>query len=286
MGNGRAANYVHTVRPGTRVRLDELDPRHDAGLERAEADALMTALDDELAELQELLYAAGRHSVLLILQGMDTSGKDGAIKRVLKEVNPAGCQVVTFKVPTAHELAHDFLWRVHAGAPERGQLGVFNRSHYEDVLVARVKGLVPEAVWRGRYDHINAFEHLLADAGTVIVKCFLHISKAEQEERLLAREREVTKAWKLNAGDWAERRLWDAYTAAYEDALSACSTDVAPWHVIPADRKWFRNLAITQLLVEAMRPYKDDWLRHLQDVGERELAAVRAARAARTGAAR
>ena len=286
MGNGRASEYVHTVQPGARVRLDELDPRHDAGLDRAAADTLMAALDDELAELQELLSAAGRHSVLLILQGMDTSGKDGAIKRVLKEANPAGCNVVTFKVPTVTELAHDFLWRVHAGAPERGQLGVFNRSHYEDVLVARVKGLVPEAVWRGRYDHINAFEHLLADTGTVIVKCFLHISKDEQEERLLARERDVTKAWKLSAGDWADRRLWDDYTAAYEDALGACSTDHAPWHVVPADRKWFRNLAITQLLVEAMGPYKDDWLRHLQAVGERELAAVRAAREARAGAKR
>ena len=280
-GQDDSPRYAHRVAPGTRVGLAEHDPRETAGLERAEGEARLIALDDELAELQELLYAAGRHSALLILQGLDTSGKDGAIKRVLEGANPAGCRVVTFKKPTVTELAHDFLWRVHAGAPERGQLGVFNRSHYEDVLVARVHGLVPEAVWRGRYDHINAFERLLADSGTILVKCYLHISKAEQEERLLARERDVTKAWKLDAGDWVERRSWEAYIAAYEDALSACSTEAAPWHIIPADRKWFRNLAITQLLVAALRPYKDDWLAHLRERGERELAAVRAAREGR-----
>jgi PPK2 family polyphosphate:nucleotide phosphotransferase len=272
--------YAYTVTPGERVDLARYDPRQDAGLEKEEGEERLKALDEELAELQELLYAAGRHSVLLILQGLDTSGKDGAVKRVLKEVNPAGCHIVSFKAPTAHELAHDFLWRVHAAVPERGQLGVFNRSHYEDVLVARVHDLVPEAVWRARYDQINAFERLLTDTGTILIKCFLYISKAEQEERLLARERDVTKAWKLSSGDWVERRSWERYIAAYEDALSACSTPAAPWRIVPADRKWFRNLAVAQLLVEALRPHKDAWLAHLRQVGERELAAIQAARAA------
>ena len=283
-GHEAGLAYAHRVSPGRQVELGAIDPKGTAGLARAEGEERLRLLDEELSVLQELLYAAGQHSVLLILQGLDTSGKDGTIKRVLKEVNPAGCQVVTFKVPTATELAHDFLWRVHAGAPRRGQLGVFNRSHYEDVLVARVRELVPEQVWRGRYEHINAFERLLADAGTIVVKCYLHISKAEQEGRLLAREQEVTKAWKLSANDWVERRSWEAYSAAYEEALSRCSTEQAPWFIIPADKKWFRNLAVAQLLVEAMRPYKQGWLEYLRAWGERELAAVRAARESRARA--
>lgn len=270
--------YAHKAEPGRAVRLAKHDPGDTAGLDKATGEARLRALDEELSELQELLYAAGRHRVLLILQGLDTSGKDGTITRVLKEVNPAGCHIVSFKQPTTTELAHDFLWRVHAATPARGQLGVFNRSHYEDVLAVRVRNLAPEEVWRGRYAQINAFERLLADTDTILVKCFLHISKAEQEERLLARERDVGKAWKLNAGDWVERRSWEDYTAAYEDALRQCSTDVAPWHVIPADKKWFRNLAVAQLLANAMRPHKAGWLAHLRAVGERELAAIEAAR--------
>lgn len=270
--------YAHRVEPGTRVRLADYDPRDTSGLSKLEGEELLSRLDSELGELQELLYAAGRHSILLLLQGLDTSGKDGTIKRVLKEINPAGCKVITFKTPTTTELAHDFLWRVHAGVPERGQLGVFNRSHYEDVLIVRVHNLAPEKVWRRRYAHINAFERNLTDAGTLIIKCYLHISKAEQEERLLAREQDVTKAWKLSAQDWIERRSWQEYTAAYEEALTECSTDEAPWHIIPADRKWFRNLAVTQLLVDALRPHKDAWLAHLGELGRGELAAVRAAR--------
>lgn len=272
--------YAHRVEPGKRVHLGRHDPADTAGLTKEEGQERLQQLDAELSELQELLYAAGRQSLLLILQGLDTSGKDGTIKRVLKEVNPAGCQVVNFKVPTTSELAHDFLWRVHAGAPARGQLGVFNRSHYEDVLVVRVHDLVPEATWRARYAQINAFERLLTENGTIVVKCFLHISKDEQEARLLAREEDVTKAWKLSAGDWVERRSWDAYTAAYEDALRECSTDNAPWQIVPADKKWFRNLAVAQLLADALRPYKDGWLDHLTKLGERQLTAVRAAREA------
>lgn len=271
--------YAHTAPPGERVRLADYDPDDTAGLTREEAEARLEALDAELAELQELLFSAGQQSALLLLQGLDTSGKDGTIKRVLREVNPAGCHVASFKVPSADELAHDFLWRIHAQVPARGILGVFNRSHYEDVVVVRVHDLVPEAVWRERYGQINAFERLLTDTGTILVKCYLHLSKAEQEERLLAREQDVTKAWKLSARDWIERRSWDDYRAAYDDALTECNTARAPWHIIPADKKWFRNLAVAQLLGDALRPHKAAWLAHLDAVGRRELAAIREARA-------
>jgi PPK2 family polyphosphate:nucleotide phosphotransferase len=270
--------YAHRLEPGARVALDQYDPADTAGLEKDEGKELLQELDAELAELQELLYAAGQQSVLLLLQGLDTSGKDGTIKRVLKEVNPAGCQIVSFKQPTEDDLAHDFLWRVHARVPKRGYLGVFNRSHYEDVLVVRVHNLAPEEVWRARYWQINDFERLLADTGTILIKCFLHISKDEQKERLLAREEDVTKAWKLAPGDWVERRSWDAYTAAYEDALQECGTPWAPWYIVPADKKWFRNVAVAQLLVEALRPYKEGWLAHLDAIGKRQLAAIAAVR--------
>ncbi|HEY7976073.1 MAG TPA: PPK2 family polyphosphate kinase [Ktedonobacterales bacterium] len=270
--------YAYRVEPGTRVRLSDYDPRDAHGLKKQEGKALLDQLDDELGALQELLYAADQHSVLLILQGMDTSGKDGTIKHVLKKVNPAGCRIVPFKQPTPQELAHDFLWRVHANTPARGQFGVFNRSHYEDVVIVRVHELVPEATWRSRYAQINAFEQLLDAANTIIIKCFLHISKDEQKERLLAREQDVTKAWKLSAGDWVERRAWDNYTAAYEDALSECSTAAAPWYIVPADRKWYRNLAIAHLLVNALRPHKEEWLAHLDALGKTERELVLKAR--------
>jgi PPK2 family polyphosphate:nucleotide phosphotransferase len=275
-----AREYSHRVEPGQRVSLGEYDAGDTGGLRRDDGERLLGELDRELAELQELLYAAGQHSVLLLLQGMDTSGKDGTIKRVLQEVNPVGCHIHAFKSPTDTELAHDFLWRVHAVVPEKGQLGVFNRSHYEDVLIARVRKLVPEEVWRRRYRQINDFERLLTETGTILVKCFLHISKEEQEERLLAREQDVTKAWKLAVGDWIERRAWDDYMAAYGDALGECSTEAAPWRIIPADKKWYRNLAVAQLLVDAMRPYKEQWLERLDQIGQRELRAIKEARAA------
>ena len=209
---------------------------------------------------------------------MDTSGKDGALRNVFKEMDPQGIRAVPFKAPTPLELGHDFLWRVHREVPERGMVVAFNRSHYEGVIVERVKDLVPEPVWRARYDQINDFERLLAANGTIVRKFYLHISGEEQEERLLAREADVTKAWKLNAGDWVERRRWDAYIAAYEDALSRCSTDQAPWYVVPADRKWLRNLAMAEVVVETLRPLRDGWLAALRERGEAELARVRAER--------
>lgn len=254
-----AQDYAIKVKPGQRVSLAKHDAGETKGISRAEGERLMLELDQELAELQELLYAAGKHSVLLLLQGMDTSGKDGAVKRVLQEVNPIGCHIRAFKAPTDAELAHDFLWRVHAEVPAKEELGVFNRSHYEDVLVVRVHELVPEEVWRKRYRQINDFERLLTESGTILIKCYLHISKEEQEERLLAREEEVTKAWKLAVGDWIERRSWDTYMAAYDDALSECSIEEAPWYIIPADKKWYRNLAIGTLLHDALQSFDLGW---------------------------
>ena len=273
-------SYAIEIQPGQQVRLAVLPTEAPNGLTKSEGEARLAALAGELDELQELLYAAGTHAVLVVLQGMDTSGKDGTIRSAFREIDPQGIRIHSFKVPTERELAQDFLWRVHQRAPKLGMINVFNRSHYEDVVVARVKGLVPEAVWRARYDHINAFERLLADSDTMFLKCFLHISAEEQEQRLRDRERKVEKAWKLSAGDWEERARWDAYMAAYDDALSACSTPYAPWHVVPADQKWFRNLVVAEALVALLRPHREGWLASLREHGEAELAKIRVLRAA------
>ncbi len=271
--------YAHKVAPGVHVRLRDIAPDANGGLTKEEGRARFAELNAELDMMQEELYAAGTHALLLILQGMDTAGKDGAIRNVMLNLNPQGCRVESFKVPTDEELAHDFLWRVHRVVPRRGMVGVFNRSHYEDVLVVRVHALVPEPVWRARYEQINAFERLLAETGTIIVKCFLHISKEEQEQRLLAREQDGTKAWKLSAGDWRERERWSDYMAAYEEALTRCSTDHAPWYIIPANRKWYRDLAISEVLVETLRPYRDDWRRALDAMSRARRAELEAFRA-------
>ncbi|GAB4441243.1 MAG: polyphosphate kinase 2 family protein [Chloroflexi bacterium OHK40] len=273
------APLVHTVKPGSKVRLSAIDPRSNGELDRKQAEADTNALALEIDALQELLFGAGTHSLLVIMQGMDTSGKDGTVRKVFSQVSPLGSYVHGFKVPTEEELAHDFLWRVHRVVPRKGMIGIFNRSHYEDVLVVRVHGLVPEPVWRARYRMINDFEHLLAQNNTIILKFFLHISKEEQEERLLEREQETEKAWKLSAGDWREREHWDDYMAAYEDVLEQCSTEAALWHVVPSDRKWFRNYAVALTVAETLRAYKDEWLAKLARVGEEakaELAAYRA----------
>jgi PPK2 family polyphosphate:nucleotide phosphotransferase len=273
--------HAFRVEPGTRVKLSDFDPGHSGGLDKAEGQERFAELSAELDGLQEDLYAAERNSVLVILQGMDTSGKDGAIRAVMRDLNPQGCRVESFKVPSPFELAHDFLWRVHKVTPELGMFGVFNRSHYEDVLVVRVHDLVPPEVWSRRYELINAFEALLAASGTVVMKFFLHISKEEQEKRLLAREQEVGKAWKLSAGDWREREHWDAYQEAYEDALSKCSTEAAPWYIVPADRKWHRNLAISETLVHTLRPLRASWHGALQEMSRTRLAELAAYKAER-----
>ncbi len=264
-------NYVGKVDPGSKVRLKDYDPGYTAKHgDRASADKELQELSDELNELQELLAAAQHHGMLIVLQGMDTSGKDGTIRHVLSHVNPQGCYVVSFKVPTAEELAHDFLWRVHKVTPAKGVMGVFNRSHYEDVLIARVHNLVPEKVWSERYAEINHFEHLLASS-TIILKFFLYISKDEQERRLLAREQDLDKAWKISAADWVERKYWDDYQQAYEDALSKCSTDEAPWYIVPANHKWYRNLAVAHTIVHEMRKYRDEWKADLEERGKKQL---------------
>ncbi len=214
------------------------------------------------------------HSLLVVLQGMDTSGKDGTIRHVFSQVNPQGCEVRSFKAPTNREQAHDFLWRIHRGTPGRGIITIFNRSHYEDVLVVRVHNLVPEKVWSRRYVAINNFERLLAQNGMIILKFYLHISNEEQEKRLLARQKDKTKAWKLSAADWAERKYWGAYQEAYEDALSRCSTDEAPWYIVPANKKWSRDLLVARTLVDTLRQYKDQLLDKLVLRGEQELARI------------
>ena len=274
-------SYVHTIQGGKTVRLGAYDPKDTQGLNRAEAAERMAPLAKELDELDDLHYYAGQHALLIVLQGRDTSGKDGLIRHLLTHINAQSCNVIPFKVPTKEDLRHDFLWRIHPHAPGRGSMAIFNRSHYEDVLVVRVHNLVPEEAWRRRYDHINAFERLLSDSNTILLKFYLHISKEEQEERLLDREKEVEKSWKLNAGDWKERELWDRYTEAYEEALSRCSIPEAPWHLVPADKKWFRNLAVTERIVETLRPYRAEWMERLEQIGveaKRELEAYRAQR--------
>lgn len=275
MTDGNSVTIAHRVRPGEKLRLSDHDPhRRLKGLDKDAAAGRIAALGAELAEAQELLYGAGEAALLVVLQGMDTSGKDGAIRTVFAPVNPAGCIVTPFKAPTPAELARDYLWRVHAHAPARGMVAVWNRSHYEDVLIVRVRGLVPEATWRARYAQINAFEELLAANGTIIVKCFLHISPDEQERRLRAREQDPVKAWKLDPNDWIERERWDDYQRAYEDALRECSTEVAPWHIVPGDHKWVRDLAISELLVAALRPYVPAWRESLAARGAVQRAVI------------
>ena len=267
-------NLAWKIAEGSKVHLKDYDPGYtDKHADHAKQELI--DLNNELCDLQEILAAAQKQSLLIILQGMDTSGKDGTIRHVFSGINPQGCEVHAFKQPTPEELAHDFLWRIHKVTPAKGMMGIFNRSHYEDVLVARVHNLVPEAVWSRRYKEINAFEKLLANSGTIVLKFFLHISYDEQERRLLAREQDKDKAWKLSASDWAERKYWNDYQDAYEDALSKCSTDEAPWYIVPANHKWYRNLAIAHTLVHTMDQYKDDWKQQLEMRGKEELEQLR-----------
>ncbi len=260
-------SYAHRLEGKRRLRLKDFDAGEDAGLKRGEAEEKTARLIEELVELQELLYAVQMQSLLVILQGRDTSGKDGTIRHVAGPLNSQSCSVASFKVPTDEELAHDFLWRVHAQTPPTGNIKIFNRSHYEDVLVVRVHELAPKEVWRSRFEHINAFERLLADSSTIILKFYLHISKDEQKKRLLTRETDPIKSWKLSVGDWKEREYWDDYTKAYEDAINRCSTKHAPWFIVPADKKWFRNLAVAETLRDALMPYRERWLEKLEEVG-------------------
>ncbi len=241
------------VPPDTRVNLSDYDPASTGNYRsKDETKEELERKVERLRELQEVLWAEGKHTLLVVLQAMDGAGKDGTIEHVMHGVNPQGCQVTSFKVPTAEELSHDYLWRIHKAAPRRGYIGIFNRSHYEDVLVVRVHNLVPKEVWQQRYEQINHFEKLLAAAGTTILKFFLYISKEEQKERFEARLRDPQKNWKFSMGDVEERGYWDDYMRAYEDALSRCSTPWAPWYIVPANHKWYRDLVVSQIIVESL----------------------------------
>ncbi|HVB73544.1 MAG TPA: PPK2 family polyphosphate kinase [Ktedonobacteraceae bacterium] len=267
-----AKDYAWKVEKDSTIKLKDYDPVHILDKITPEAAALeLQNLGEEISMLQELLAEAQHHSMLIILQGTDTSGKDGTIRHVFNRVNPLGCYVHSFKAPTSEELAHDFLWRVHRNTPGKGALCIFNRSHYEDVLIARVQCLVPKSVWSERYEEINNFEKLLADNNTIILKFFLHISYEEQGQRLLAREQNLDKAWKIDASDWEARKYWHDYQQAYEDALNKCSTGDAPWYIVPANHKWYRNLAVSHILARTMRQYKDEWKAQLEERGKREL---------------
>ncbi len=258
----RLKDFQHLLVPGKKIRLSHWRPDSLRGLPpRDKTDESTAKAAEKLGELQDLLYAEGRQSLLVILQGMDASGKDGTVRKVFDDVNPTGVQVTSFKQPSAEELGHDFLWRCHAKTPPRGHIGVFNRSYYEDVLVVRVHAdrLLPPELrkgkeeWERRYRMIREFENILGDNGTRVVKFFLHISKEEQQARFVARQKDPAKNWKLAAGDFIERQFWDQYQEAYEKMLAATSTDNAPWYVIPADHKWARNYIIAHVLVATLR---------------------------------
>jgi PPK2 family polyphosphate:nucleotide phosphotransferase len=252
-----------------KVRLNDVDPSDTNGVSEEKAIEQIEKLGKKIERLQELLFAAGKTPLLIVLQGRDTSGKDGTIRRLLKVLNAQSTRIAPFKVPTPLELSHDFLWRVHQQTPAKGETVIFNRSHYEDVLVVRVHEIVSQEVWKGRFDSINDFEKHLSESGTVILKFFLHISKDEQEKRLIEREEEPEKAWKLNVGDWKEREFWSEYTEAYEDALQKCSTKHAPWYLIPADHKWYRDLLVLETIHDALKQFEDEWMKSLEDLGSK-----------------
>lgn len=240
------------VKPGSKVRLAECDPRDTAGLDKEQAALLMAKAREKIFLLQRRLYAEGKRGLLIILQGMDASGKDGTIREAFASLNAQGTRVVSFKAPTSTELAQDYLWRIHQACPPRGEVHIFNRSHYEDVLVVRVEQIVPEKAWKRRYEHINAFEKMLTDEGTVVLKFFLNLSKDEQRERLLERIHDPERHFKFNEGDLDSRKKWEHYVEAFQDALEECSTDHAPWHVIPADRNWLRNYAVAAITLDTL----------------------------------
>ncbi len=279
--------YVTTIdRQDKKIDLDEIrtDPPKDVS--RKDAEEMFEELSRELFELQDLMWGARMHSVLIVLQGMDTAGKDGTIKHVAGCLNPRGVSVVSFGVPTKEELEHDFLWRIHRHTPRRGELTLFNRSHYEDVLVVRVNKLVPQPLWQERYAHIRDFEELLCEHNTIVMKFFLHISKEEQARRLLDREADVQKAWKLNVGDWQMREKWSAFQEAYQEVFRRCASPEAPWHIVAADSKWYRNLAVLYTVVETLRPFRKQWRKKLDEMGAAGLAALNEYRAAQINPSR
>jgi PPK2 family polyphosphate:nucleotide phosphotransferase len=248
----RKIKGIVLVEPGREIRLAKIDPAETAGYSKSGSAERISCLREKLAELQEALYAEHQRSVLIVVQGMDTGGKDGAIKSLCLGLDPNGVQLTNFKYPTAEERDHDFLWRVHKAAPRKGVVALWNRSHYEDVLVPLVHGEITKEAWRARCADINAFEKLLSGNGVTILKFFLHISREEQKCRLEARLKEAHKLWKFNLADLKERRLWDDYQMAYDDVINSCTTAPAPWWIVPADRKWMRNLVMLETVVAAL----------------------------------
>ena len=251
----------YCIKPGVKLNLNKVNPDDTGAYKKneegkAKAKEATAEIIAQLSGLQERLYGNATRALLIVLQGMDTSGKDGTIKHVMSGVNPQGCRVATFKTPTPLELAHDFLWRVHREVPPKGHIGIFNRSHYEDVLITRVHGLISDKQARLRLDHIREFEELLSESGTVLLKFFLHISKEEQRERLEERIHDPEKRWKFSVGDLEERKLWDEYLAAFEEVISATSLDHAPWYIVPANRKWYRDLVVADTVVTMLEDMK------------------------------
>ena len=242
------------VKPGEKIKLKDFDPSYTGNYkDKKNAEKKLDEIRKQMIQLQSLLYAESKKSLLIILQAMDTGGKDGTIRHVMSGVDPQGCDVKSFKVPTPDELAHDFLWRAHNVTPGKGKIVIFNRSYYEDVLVVRVHDLVPKEVWKDRYEQINGFEKCLTENGTIVMKFYLHISKDEQKKRLEERLSDPSKRWKFSEADLKERKFWDDYMDVYEDALTKCNTEYAPWHIVPANRKWYRNLVIGQAIVEKLQ---------------------------------
>jgi PPK2 family polyphosphate:nucleotide phosphotransferase len=256
------------LEPGHEIKIKDLDPSSRGDFDGGKEEGLdkIKGLLQELDSLQEVLYAEHKHKVLIVLQAMDTGGKDGTIRRVFEGVNPAGVRVASFKVPTQAEMDHDYLWRIHQQVPGKGEMVIFNRSHYEDVLVVRVHKLVSEEEWERRYEQINQFEKMLSQEGTTILKFFLNISLDEQKSRLEARLEDESKQWKYNPGDLQERALWKEYMQAYEDMLNKTTTDYAPWYVVPADHKWFRDLVVAEAIVKTLKDLKMEYPRPTYDV--------------------
>lgn len=258
----------YLVKPRKSINLNNLDPddKSEFDTDKEDSPEILDPLNKHLESLQELLYAENKHKVLIVLQAMDSGGKDGTIRQVFDGVNPQGVKVKSFKRPTDEELSHDYLWRVHKHTPATGEIVIFNRSHYEDVVTVRVRNLVPKKTWKKRFSHINSFEKMLSDEGTTIIKFFLHISKEEQKERFQARLDEKDKNWKFRLGDLETRKKWDEYMDAYSDMLERTSTKHAPWYVIPANRKWYRNLVITSIIIDKLEGLNMQFPEHKEDL--------------------
>ncbi len=260
----------YRIQKGQKVDLDKWDPNDQSEFEgdKAAGKTYLQELNSNLMVLQELFYAVQAHKLLIVLQGMDTSGKDGTIRHVFNGVNPQGVRIANFKVPSEEELAHDYLWRVHKPTPRKGEIVIFNRSHYEDVLAVRVHNLVPRKVWSRRFNHINEFERLLAEEGTIILKFFLHIDLDEQKQRLFARLKDPQKQWKFRLGDLEERKLWPQYMRAYGDVLTKTSTDWAPWYIVPANRKWYRNIVVGTVIIDTLKSLNMEFPRPAEDLSK------------------